>query len=889
MNKIKLYPMLFSVEFSDKTLVLKNIIILVAFMVLISVHSGFSQCNNPSQYPADLVIVDSDATTIISTNQFASEYNVTTGYLGGEVCKYTSSVPTDYITLRRADTNELIAHGPTPLFINYDIEYGDVEMHINSSSSCSISFLGRITEVTLTTVSSCPPPLISFARTRIKEGINPLGKIYPNYFIPTNGYFIMDTVTFDVTGSLSGSYFMTIRDSVGGIEFFGVNPLKFINYNGTKYFKLQVNENTACDPLINPVDVNIKIDRSFCNHSDKKTPLKIIDINEGYNVLNYNQPSGTHNVSQGYPNYSKCKFTDENGRFITLRSSINDSVVGYGFGSAFLTYTPNMGKIETHINEDSECLDEFLYNTGKIDVTVTFPCESVPTAGPTISLSCGSSIESIVSNQSSLMLTGMLQDESVSIYSDFDVTIRKASNDSIIYSGPFFKSNYQSSWGNLKISVTAYNDCSFDVRSLVRASCCLCDNPVGNPPNIINVINGDNFVPSVLTGQYNFSKGYKNKDVVTFTSSNPNDYFSIQSNNFYLHGKSPLSFIYDKSKMSIVYCNLNKDKQCSADAISRNITINVKPSCSNNVQYPATKIATCNVNTIIASQQYAGDYNVTEYYYNGSFCTYNSSVPTDIITLKGGSTQDSVIASGKSPLSIYYSNAYGPEIYMHISKDSLCGTENIFRTTSVLQQCNCILEPIKKLELCNLQDSFNYESPFSFHGLVNNAITISSKPGHTITIWNVSDKSIVATGLGSVSFSYIANTVLGVSVTSILCENVAPFTVIKMTRSVPCLDSDSDGVYDISDNCDTISNAQQQDEDYDGIGDACENDFLSTNNIGIGTNNPMTKLQVKDGSIYLEDKDAGVLMKAANGTCWMVKMGNTGVVKTNQVDCPKSN
>jgi hypothetical protein len=888
--------MIFSVEFSSKTLVLKNIIILVAFMVLISVHSGFSQCNNPSQYPADLVIVVSDATTVIANNQFASEYNVTTGYLGGEVCEYTSSVPTDYITLRRADTNELIAHGLTPLFINYDIEYGDVEMHINSSSSCSISFLDRVTKVTLTTVSPCTalPNALNYDLF-VNPGLNQIGIQSFDTYSNIKGFFPFDTITFDIEGSSAGSYFCTIRDTNGIAKFHGTNPLKFINYNDLKALQLHVNENFNCDELLTPVITTVKIQRAFCNHSNRKSPAQPIDIHEGLNILNYYQPSGTHNVSQGYQPYSKCTFTDASGRFIVLRSSVNDSLLAHGFGAVNLTYTPDMGKIETHINQDGECRSDNVNIFDKISVLVTLPCIGLPTTKPPIALNCGSKIETVISNNESVIFTGMVANKFILInapYGDpnYYVNVRKASNDSLIYSGPEFRMKYKIFWGNLKVSISFATDCSFDLNLVLCTSMCICDNKILNPQATLSVVAGNNLIPNIKSGEFNLSEGYPDKSIVTFTSSNPNDYFTITSDFFSLHGKSPISFTYDKSKMGIIECNINKDQQCSSDGVSRLITLNVKPPCINNDEYPLTNTPiTCNMNTIIATNQWPGDYNVTEGYSNGSFCTYTSSIATDYITLKGGSTTDSVIAVGKSPLSIVYSNAYGPEIYMHLSKDSLCNVESVDRTTSVSTSCNCFVDPIDNVELCRLRDSFNYQSPFSFHGLVNNAITISSKPGHTITVWNVSNKSIVATGLGSVSFSYIANTTLGVSVTTGQCENVDPFTIIKMIRSVSCSDADGDGVYDISDNCVNTSNAQQQDEDFDGTGDACETDFLSTNNIGIGTNNPMTKLQVKNGSIYLEDKDAGVLMKAANGTCWMVKMGNTGVVKTNQVDCPKNN
>jgi len=56
--------------------------------------------------------------------------------------------------------------------------------------------------------------------------------------------------------------------------------------------------------------------------------------------------------------------------------------------------------------------------------------------------------------------------------------------------------------------------------------------------------------------------------------------------------------------------------------------------------------------------------------------------------------------------------------------------------------------------------------------------------------------------------------------------------------------------------------------------------------VGIGTNNPQTKLQVTGGDIFIEDISKGIIMKSPNGQCWRATVGDDGSFILNQVDCP---
>lgn len=70
------------------------------------------------------------------------------------------------------------------------------------------------------------------------------------------------------------------------------------------------------------------------------------------------------------------------------------------------------------------------------------------------------------------------------------------------------------------------------------------------------------------------------------------------------------------------------------------------------------------------------------------------------------------------------------------------------------------------------------------------------------------------------------------------------------------------------------------------IFDSNENDFVfEGGNIGIDTEEPLAKLQVNNGDIFIEDIDRGIIMKSPDGNCWRGTLDNSGELHFVQINC----
>lgn len=124
---------------------------------------GGGGCINGTQYPSTPVAIDPSGGLVqISSCSFAGEYSVITGAVAGQTLAFTSSVATDYITVRSGTPGgPIVAQGTTALsFVNTFT--GTLYAHWNTNASCGTSSSCRTTTVQCTScvavcTLTCPP------------------------------------------------------------------------------------------------------------------------------------------------------------------------------------------------------------------------------------------------------------------------------------------------------------------------------------------------------------------------------------------------------------------------------------------------------------------------------------------------------------------------------------------------------------------------------------------------------------------------------------------------------------------------------------------------------------------------------------------------------------
>ncbi len=135
---------------------MKKIYFLLLSFLLLTRFAALSQCTNTSAF-ATATINPTGSIVTITTCSFAGEFSTINGAVAGQTLNFTSSVPTDFITIRSGSSNgPVVAFGTSPLSFANSFT-GTLFAHWNTDVSCGSQNSCRTTTVQCTNCTAPPP------------------------------------------------------------------------------------------------------------------------------------------------------------------------------------------------------------------------------------------------------------------------------------------------------------------------------------------------------------------------------------------------------------------------------------------------------------------------------------------------------------------------------------------------------------------------------------------------------------------------------------------------------------------------------------------------------------------------------------------------------------
>jgi hypothetical protein len=175
----------------------------------------------------------------------------------------------------------------------------------------------------------------------------------------------------------------------------------------------------------------------------------------------------------------------------------------------------------------------------------------------------------------------------------------------------------------------------------------------------------------------------------TTSSTVSGDYITIRSSTssgtVVAHGLAPLTWVAQTTATH--YIHINTDAACGTASSCRNITTTVLGTgCLNTSSY-GTGTLSSSVTSATINCNYASEYGTWNGIVSGNNYTTGSSVTTDFITIRSGSSSGPIVAFGIVPVT--WNALTTATHYIHVNTDTACGTQSSCRniTTTFNAQC----------------------------------------------------------------------------------------------------------------------------------------------------------------------------------------------------------
>ena len=186
-----------------------------------------------------------------------------------------------------------------------------------------------------------------------------------------------------------------------------------------------------------------------------------------------------------------------------------------------------------------------------------------------------------------------------------------------------------------------------------------------------------------FAGEYSTANGAVAGQPLRVESSNPTDYITVRSGTYngpvVAYGQTPLAFA--NTYTGPLYAHWSANAACAVDTSACRVTTIQLTSCLNSTSWGAATIDPSGSVVTISTCSFGGEFSTISGAVNGQLLRFTSSVATDFITIRSGTHNGPMVASGATPL--VFANTYTGTLYAHWSPNIGCGTESVCRTTTV--------------------------------------------------------------------------------------------------------------------------------------------------------------------------------------------------------------
>jgi len=328
-------------------------------MVITGTQNVQAQCNNLSSY-GSAVAPAAGITTTITTCQYASEYATITGAVAGNSYTSTSSVSTDWITVRQGSPGGPVrAFGPTPLTWSAAVA-GNYYIHYNTNSACGTlntcrtsTIIGRGTGCTNTTAYTTGAATTSATLVTVSSCI--YAQEYHTMTGATAG------ATYQVVSSIATDW-ITVRQGTynGPLIAAGTGTINFTTLVAGNYY-IHVNTNSACG--LSATCRNLSMARLFVPAAGGCTNTSMYPgaftapaVGVTYTISTCQFQSEYNQMNSVVAGHNFISTASIAGTYITIRyGTYNGAVVAQGTTPLTWAATAGAGSYFIHYNTNAAC------------------------------------------------------------------------------------------------------------------------------------------------------------------------------------------------------------------------------------------------------------------------------------------------------------------------------------------------------------------------------------------------------------------------------------------------------------------------------------------------------------------------------------------------------